>query len=142
MTPKAADLLEQGAARSATVRRLVETLARSNVVVYVETAPLKVPGRLRILSASRTCRFVWITVNESDATSRSIPALGHELQHAVEIAGAPEVICVKSLQRYYERNGYQDYEGVYCTRAAAQVTSRVQYEVMESGAIRAGKGRR
>lgn len=128
--PKAADLLEQGAARSTTIRSLLDALERSDVVAYVGTASLSGPGGLQFMSASRTCRFVRITINNSDTDVRLLAALGHELQHAVEIAGAPEVRDVDALVRYYQQHGHRNAERVYCTRAAAQAALRVEYEVM------------
>lgn len=57
-------------------------------------------------------------------------AFGHELQHAVEIARAPEVISEGALVAFYERIGQaQDKPGHYETKAAPEVAGRIRAEL-------------
>jgi hypothetical protein len=102
---KADALLQAGIARSATFRRLVETIDRSDLVVYVETRQLTLPGRLQFMSATPGGRYVRVSVRPMGIDNDLVPWLAHELWHAVEIAGAPEVRDRASLLRFYERIG-------------------------------------
>ena len=108
-------LLEDGAAQSPTVARLLETIERSDLLVYVATGFLQVPGRLDFACSRQSVRYLRITVNVPDAEPRPIAALAHELQHAVEIAGAPEVTDAASLARHYREYGQRIYGNEYCT---------------------------
>lgn len=102
---KAAALLQAGIARSATFRLLVETLDQSDLVVYVETRQLTLPGQLQFMSATPGGRYVRVSVRPMGLDNELVPWLAHELWHAVEIAGAPEVRDGASLLRFYERIG-------------------------------------
>lgn len=102
---KAAALLQAGVARSATFRLLVQTIDHSDLVVYVETRQLALPGQLQFMSATPGGRYVRVTVRPMGLDNDLVPWLAHELWHAVEIAGAPEVSDRASLLRLYERIG-------------------------------------
>ena len=102
---KAAALLHAGSARSATFRLLVETIDQSDLVVYVETRPLTLPGQLQFMSATPGGRYVRVSVRPMGLDNDLVPWLAHELWHAVEIAGAPEVRDRATLLRFYERIG-------------------------------------
>src|SRR5512139_3979563 len=52
MDRKAADLLEAGKVRSATFRRLAETLERSDLIVWVAAGHLQRPGQLQFIAAT------------------------------------------------------------------------------------------
>jgi len=122
-------LLEDGPAQSPTVARLLEAVGRSDLIVYVATGFLQIPGRLDFACAKPGVRFLRITINVPEAEPRLIAALAHELQHAVEIAGAPEVIDAASLAGYYREHGQCIAGDEYCTKAAQQVTTTVLCEV-------------
>lgn len=102
---KAAALLQAGIARSATFRLLVETIEQSDLVVYVETRQLAFPGQLQFMSATPGGRYVRVAVRPMGLDNDLVPWLAHELWHAVEVAGAPEVRDRASLLRLYERIG-------------------------------------
>ena len=103
--PKAAALLATGAARSATFKAIVDMIERSDLITYVETRPLTRPGQLQFLVASPVCRHVRVSVRVPGLVTDQIAWLAHELWHAVEIAGAPDVSDQASLQRFYGRIG-------------------------------------
>jgi len=60
---------------------------------------------------------------------------GHELQHAVEIADAPEVVDVPSLVAFYRRVGQVMSSGgrTFETNAAVATERRVLLELVENG---------
>ena len=103
---KAASLLEIGLARSATFRRLADVIERSDLLVYVEARPLASPAQLQFVAAVSGCRHVRVSVRVPGRDADVVAWLAHELWHAVEIAGAAEVVDQPSLMRFYERIGY------------------------------------
>jgi hypothetical protein len=55
--------------------------------------------------------------------------LGHELQHAIEVAGALEIRSQKALEDYYRSHGVPGAtETTYETEAARRTESRVRQE--------------
>lgn len=103
--PKAAALLAAGKAGSATFRLLTETIEQSDLVVYVETRQLKLPGQLLFVTATPGGRYLRIAVRAQGLDYHLIPWLAHELWHAVELARAPEVRDREGLLRFYQRIG-------------------------------------
>jgi hypothetical protein len=102
-------LLEQGTRTSPTFRALVHRLLNSDVVVYLWCDGTNAPsmdGRLTFLSAAGGYRYVVVRLARIASRERQIAIMAHELQHAVEIADAPDVIDDASLEREYRRIGY------------------------------------
>lgn len=106
--PSLEALVRDGVRLSATFRRLVERLDRSDVVVYLDAGGgLGAPdGRLTFVSAVGGYRYVHVRVARQRTPDRQIAIIGHELQHAVEIADTPAVVDTSSLARAYWRIGY------------------------------------
>lgn len=121
---KAAALLQAGAARSTTFRSLVETIAQSDLIVYVETGQLTRPGQLEFVSATPGGRYIRVVVRAMGVDNDLLPWLAHELWHAVEIAGAPGVRDQASLVDFYERIGgaYRSSGSVLMETVKAQET--------------------
>jgi hypothetical protein len=122
-------LLEDGAATSPTVARLLEEIGQSDLIVYVATGFLSVRGRLDFACAKPGVRFLRITINVPDAEPNLIASLAHELQHAVEVGGAPEVTGAATLARYYRKHGQRICGDEYCTKAAQQIAALVSVEL-------------
>jgi hypothetical protein len=102
-------LLELGTRTSPTFRALVHRLLESDVVVYLwcdraDTAPSD--GRLTFVSAVGGRRYVVVRLVHFRSRERQIALMAHELRHAIEIADAPDVVDVESLEREYRRIGY------------------------------------
>jgi hypothetical protein len=130
VTPRAVLLLAQGAARSATFRELVEALEASDVIVWVETDPLGRPSQLRFVGAAPSVRFLRITIdNLLVPDDLLLPWLGHELQHAVELARAPEAASPAGVREYYRRHGLKALDGSFCTEAVQRVSVVVENEL-------------
>ena len=99
-------LLEAGLSRSATFRRLVATLDASDVIVYIEpkTTRQALGGYLaHNITVAGAYRYLHVAIETTGAKDRLIPLLAHELQHAVEVAQAPEAVDAESLGRLSER---------------------------------------
>ena len=82
-------LLKRGFNHSPTFARLMARLEHSDVIVYVEEVP-RLPGalegRMMMLPTSHGQRYVRIQIALRGAPDDSIALLGHELQHATEVA--------------------------------------------------------
>ncbi len=126
---RARSLLQEGASRSETFRGLLEAIDRSDLVVYVQTGSLDRPGALLFVCASEGVRFLRIVVRAAGRPDDEVIAwLGHELQHAVEIATAPDVRDDDGVRRLYGRIGFTS-RSTCETEAAEQVWARVIAEV-------------
>jgi hypothetical protein len=126
---KADQLLREGAARSGAFAALLETLERSDVIVYVVSGGVPGPNHLRLACATGTSRFVRITLNARDAQAALIAGLAHELQHAVEVANAPDVRDDATLAQFYARHGQEISSGRFCTREAQAARTTVLNEL-------------
>jgi hypothetical protein len=127
---KAGVLLDAGVKRSATFRSIVNTLEHSDLLVWVETRPMRLPGQMQLLAATPVCRHVRVSVRVPGNDTDEIAWLAHELWHAIEVAGAPEVRDQASLQRFYERIGDGGrYAGLVESARAQEIWLKVLYEL-------------
>jgi hypothetical protein len=135
MQPPTERLIERGLAESATFRRLVHELQQSNVIVYVEIRPdlrTHVGGSLRFLAKSATDRFLRISLNATNSEAMLVALLGHELQHAVEVANAPDIVDEKSFRDFYRANGLRTGRDSFDSLAAQQAGWVVREEMRSS----------
>jgi hypothetical protein len=131
-----ADLIEEALCRSATVRSLVATLKTSDLIVYVNLKRLSsrdLAGGLQFVAATADSRILRIVIGLTVDRTARIARLGHELQHAVEVAGAPEIRSAQALGDFYRSHGvpgatYHAYE----TEAARLTETRVRREAADS----------
>jgi hypothetical protein len=101
-------LLQRGLDRSPMLRRLVQTLDESDVIVYVELQPRmphSLPAGLVLSGAGGGMRYLRISLHPRNTQKQMIEMLGHELQHAVEIAGEASVQSPESLSAHFARIG-------------------------------------
>jgi len=131
----ARQLLERAVSRSPSVARIVGELERTDVLVWVEMCPPLLSGRtgeLLLVGTSLKWRYVRIRINRQNLSDELIACLGHELQHALEIAGAPEVRDQIALRQLYERIGWAGSAGEpFESQAARDVRTRVLAELAE-----------
>jgi hypothetical protein len=126
--------METGLRGSATFRDLVDRINASDVVVYVTAASIDLPsgidGRLTFVCAAGGFRYVLVRVNSQLPAARLVSLLGHELQHAREIADSGWIVDPPSLAREYARSlGYrsnrqgaqQMFDSAAAVRAGEQV---------------------
>ena len=133
-------LVDDGVARSPFFRALVDQLERSDVVVYVRCGrlPSRLDGQLTFVSAAGGLRYVLVQIAWDRPAQRKIAILGHELQHALEIAALPAIVDQPSMVREYARIGFEREKGIelvtrFDTTAAIEAGERVWKE-MNSGA--------
>jgi hypothetical protein len=130
----AAFLFRSGMARSATFRAIVDAIERSDLIVYIETRPIRLPGQLQLLAASPGCRHVRVSVRTPGLDTELVAWLGHELWHVVELAAAPDVRTQAGLFRLYQRIGTAVASGSTAETAKAQeVWTTVLYEARATG---------
>lgn len=132
---EAQDLVSRGTTRSATFASLMAALDRTDVIVYVEITdklPQAVAGRLLFATASLGGpRYLRVQIARGGPIAMQIAALGHELQHAMEVADAPDVRDEIGLARFYERIGTEgalprSYDTVAAQLAGRRVLMEVQ----------------
>jgi hypothetical protein len=129
-TEASAAFVANAGTRSQDVRDLTKTLEQSNVVAYVHLAPTQ-PGQptscLRFAGRSAYQRFVVITIGSDLPADRQVALLGHELQHAAEIAGVSWVSNPSDLDKLMALIGWRDASrvGGYETSAALGVERHV-----------------
>ena len=101
-------LLDEGLRHSPSLRALVARLAAADVVVYLECGrlPARLDGQLTFVSAAGGLRYVLVQLAWDRPTARKIATLGHELQHAVEIAERPSIVDRASLAHAYNGFGF------------------------------------
>ena len=82
-------------------------------------------GRLTMMPRAGEYRYLRVQIRADLSRREAIALIGHELQHAMEIAGATEVRDTSAMIRLYERIGHIEHgEHAYDTEAA-QDTGRI-----------------
>jgi hypothetical protein len=135
------EVLTDAVKRSPTIARLVRTIERSPLIVFIELAYDREDlGRTTILAANEFARLLHVQLNGKLSTDRLVEVLGHELQHAMEILASPEIRDDASLGRVYTRLGFEIDRGHFETDAAQQTELQVHTELQMARAARRGKG--
>jgi hypothetical protein len=111
--PALAGLLDQATRRSETFRRLMATIQASDGIVYVEPGPCShgVRACLKMwMQVGGPDRFVRIMIQRStsDTDVQVMGALGHELQHAIEVLSAPAVRDGVTMFNFLKRTAPTD----------------------------------
>jgi PadR family transcriptional regulator PadR len=128
MEPRILALIHDGKVRSETFRRLVTTLDASDVIVYLDPKMTRqmLGGYLsHDVGGHGEWRYLRIAVDFQGARNRVI---AHELQHAVEVAQAPEARDTESLERMFSHLAIQGgCGGTTCYET--QASRNVEYAV-------------
>jgi hypothetical protein len=141
LTPCLTTLVEDAKAASSTVRALVRRIEQSNLIVYVRCVAFNhasFVGRLVFLSTIGGQRYIVIELRNPEPWHSQAATMGHELQHAVEIADAPWVQNAAGMAHYYRQAGITvgTRPLTFDTDAAKQVGLRVQRELSATQAAR------
>jgi hypothetical protein len=130
------ELIETGMARSATFRRLVHRIEASDVIVYVQLEPglpTGIGGLLEFMGVGGDVRFLRITLGRQLHRPILVALLGHELQHAVEVADAPGVRSATQLEALYRSIGHPVGSHRYDSVAARSAGQTVRDELTGRG---------
>ena len=126
-------LLKRGFNRSATFAQLMARLEHSDVLVYIEEVPRLdggLEGRMMMLPTAHGQRYVRIQIVLRGAPDESVAILGHELQHAIEVAQESGVSNQQQLTALYQRIGMRGGPHVYDTIAAQEVGRVIRRELL------------
>ncbi len=133
LTAGAAALIGDISRRAPVVEGLLQELERTDVVVYVSdsvpTSASEPRAYLSFVSYAGGIRYLMVKIDPW----RLQPAdramwLGHELEHALEIASAPEVKDAAGLEQLYRRIGWEVRAGRFESDGAWDVANLVRTE--------------
>jgi hypothetical protein len=105
---RSAALLVQGLRLSPTIRQLVAQLEERQVVVYIQIEKRlkgRLAGSLTWIAGTPHIRYVRVSINPDVRGAVAVAVLGHELQHAIEVANEPSIVDNKSLNAFYREHG-------------------------------------
>jgi hypothetical protein len=132
-SPRMSLLLERAIQRSPTFASLVKSLEDTDVIVHVEevrTLPSGVDGRLTFVYATTGVRYLRAQVLAGRGDIDTMSVVGHELQHAVEVAEHANVRDEDEFSKLYARIGDQPARpDRYDTAAAREAGRRVRNEM-------------
>ena len=131
------DIVADASRRSATVRQLIAELDQTDVIVYIDLQfdLARAQGKTTFITANAAGRFLRIVIDAMLSAPRRQEILGHELQHALEIA-VSDAADHDGVRRLYERIGKRvDGREHFETSAAALAGRRVWSELHELNAV-------
>jgi hypothetical protein len=123
--------------RSPTIRSFAERIEASDLLVYVRLQFERQgrSGSTRLIASSAGTRFVLVTVNPIARRDDLVARLGHELQHVLEIAAAPDVQDDGGMRALFGRIGYRSAPDGWETDAAITTAHRVYQEMWTRPAV-------
>ncbi len=135
ITPAATAMLDDAVAMSWTVRTQLNDLEQTDVVVYLTdsmSGGCDGPrAYLTFLTRAGGVRFLVIRIDRWRLQLHDIiVSVGHELQHALEVAASPAVMCSKTLAQLYRRIGWEEQAGRFESNGALAVGRRVRNELL------------
>jgi hypothetical protein len=135
--------MAEGVCGSETFRTLVDVIRHSNVIVYVSMRPIRdrgVNGRLDFLAATATDRVLRAVFGFPLDRQTRIAVLGHELQHAVEVAATPDIRTAQSFAAHFRAHGRPSGVDRYETAAARAAELRIRQELAQRGKVACVEG--
>jgi len=129
--PRAQSWLRLGAAESQTFRDLLDALAASDLIVHVQPVErLATAGQTSFVTSTATIRYLRIEVAPAANMNEMVALIGHELQHALEIAHQPKIRDRKALAQFYLTvAGNSSASTEYDSVAARIIEDRVRREM-------------
>ena len=111
ITPELTRLVDRGYRQSRTFRAIVDGLVESFIIVHLvpaESLPSGVAGGLKFVTTTNNgYRYLRIFMRTDLDPAVQIAVLGHELQHALEIGRAPQVVDLGTLRDFYRLTGVE-----------------------------------
>ncbi len=138
LSAEARDLVDLGIACSGTVADLTEALTGLGVLVDVEVIrtfswmdrTFVASGRTVLLTAGPPVRYLRVQISRTRDARKAVSLLAHELQHALEVANAPEVRDQADMRQLFARIGRSGRDrNTFETDAAFEAGQRTQREV-------------
>jgi len=110
LDPAVAALIARGAASSMTLHALINIIERSDVIVHVEQVigpGHGLAGATRFVTRAGGQRYVRITLYGIRSLNQTISLIGHEMQHAVEVATAGWVVDQATCLELFHAIGHR-----------------------------------
>lgn len=128
-------LLARGYNRSSTFRDLVDTIESSDLIVHVERRALTSgTASLHFVTRAGGYRYLRIVLDDGEVADGTVALLGHELQHAVEVAGAAWVVDLSTFLQLYRDIGHVSceqprhcFDTVMAVNAGRQILSELRW---------------
>jgi hypothetical protein len=127
-------LFEVGLAQSPTLDALVTEVNAAPILVFADCnmqMPSRIGGHLNLLTSVGQTRYVRVSVDCALASRQQIALLAHEIQHALEIAGRPDVLDEDDMESLYEQIGFTTLKHSGHTRMETAAAIDVQQRVAE-----------
>ena len=124
-------MIDEGATRSATLRRLIAAIEETNGIVYVEQGDCghRVRACLTLsVTPAGDYRFLRVIVDARQPDWDVMSSIGHELKHALEVLSEPALTSSESVFLYFTREGLtmgESFETPEAVRAGNAVRSEV-----------------
>ena len=126
------ELVARARTNSATLNRLVEAVNATDGIVYIEPGRCQQPGIRSCLMLSVTQsgphRLLRIVVDTRRASQDLAGAIGHELQHALEVLHDRTVTSSSAMFFFYKTHGRM-VKGIFETDSAIEAGSAVRAEL-------------
>jgi hypothetical protein len=125
-------LFEVGLAQSPTLDALVSELNTASILLFADCGmrmPARIGAQLNLLTSVGDTRYVRVTVDCTLQHRRQITLLAHEIQHALEIGGRPDILDEDDMESLYEEIGYTTLKDSTHTRLETAAAIRVQNRV-------------
>ena len=132
LDPQSGATLALAIERSALVRTLVAEIESSNVVVHIQFSwelPAGIGGTTRFVTSHGGYRYVRIVLSNRLQGNDRVAILGHELEHAAEIARS-DVNDRDGIRRLWKAAGYQLAERLFETRSAQRAERTIRKEML------------
>ncbi len=125
-------VIDRARSRSPTVAACLLELDSSDVVVIVTVTfmPGSRGGHLQMLASTPGGRYLVVRLDVTRSPEEQIELLGHELQHAKEVAKASDVKDQAGLVKLMARIGRRTWSGTYETDEAVRIGRVVRQEVL------------
>jgi hypothetical protein len=138
LTPGAATLLAEATEQSAVIRMLVQGFEGTDVVVCLSDSMSGFAGEPRaylvFLSAAGGLRYLLVRIDPwRTRPGERLVLLGHELEHAHEVAAAPDVRDAAGMAALYRHIGWERGKGRFETLDAQAIGNRIRNEMAGEG---------
>jgi hypothetical protein len=133
LDPLAATMLGQAVERSAIVRDLVDQLRHSNLIVHIAATrnlPSGIGGTTRFVASRGEHRYLRISLSASLPPADRVAIVGHELQHALEVAQSLAANAAE-VRQWFETSGFRAgiSDDLFETNAALQIERHIRQEL-------------
>jgi hypothetical protein len=131
-SPAIATAIGEGSKRSGTFRRLVDAIDTTNGLVYIEAGLCGHGVRACLVLSVKVAgpyRLLRILVDLRKTDQELIEAIGHELQHAVEVLSDPRLTNYYEIYSFFQREGPTGsgrFETVAAVRAGLDVLAEAK----------------